>query len=211
MKLPDPPLLLVTDRHQARLPLPEVVTATLVAGCRWISLREKDLSPLEQIALIRELRPFARQYGACLTLHGDPALACAAGCDGVHLSSGSDVTRARALLGRDALIGLSVHAVDPLALLERIAADYLLAGPTHVTASKPDYGPALGPDGLTTIVRATNLPVLAIGGITADNLAPLFAAGAGGIAVMGGIMRADDPGGEMRSTLQAVAIARLAR
>ena len=64
MKLPDPPLLLVTDRHQARAPLAEVVSAALAAGCRWVSVRKKDLPADDQIALARMLLPAARRHGA---------------------------------------------------------------------------------------------------------------------------------------------------
>ena len=75
MKLPDPPLLVITDRHQARLALEDVVTAALTAGCRWLSLREKDLPEDEQVALARTLLRIARRHGATLTLHGEAALA----------------------------------------------------------------------------------------------------------------------------------------
>src|SRR5258708_32838458 len=90
MKLPDPALLLVTDRHQARLPLADIVRAALSAGCRWVSVREKDLSDEDQIALALTLAPIARRHGARLTLHGDAALAKAGGGDGVPLSPGTD-------------------------------------------------------------------------------------------------------------------------
>ena len=112
MKLPDPPLLLVTDRHQARLPLVDVVRAALAAGCRWVSMREKDLSEDDQIALASTLLPIARRHGARLTLHGDAALAKACGSDGVHLSAGSDPAARAKLLGPDKLIGVSLHTVD---------------------------------------------------------------------------------------------------
>src|SRR5262247_4525701 len=111
MKLPDPALLLVTDRHQARLPLADVVRAALAAGCRWVSVREKDLSNDDQIALALTLLPIARRYGARLTLHGDAALAKACGGDGVHLPAGSDPGSARATLGPAKLIGMSLHTV----------------------------------------------------------------------------------------------------
>ena len=70
MKLPDPPLLIVTDRRQALLPLAEIVEAALEAGCRWISVREKDLPIAEQIELAQNLSPLTRRAGARLTLHG---------------------------------------------------------------------------------------------------------------------------------------------
>ena len=85
MNLPDPPLLLITDRHQARLPLVDLVRAVLAAGCRWVSVREKDLSEEDQIALVLTLLPMVRRHGACLTLHGHAALSKACGSDGVRL------------------------------------------------------------------------------------------------------------------------------
>ena len=111
MKLPDPPLLLITDRHQARLPLVDVVRAALAAGCRWVSVREKDLSEEDQIALALTLLPMARRHGACLTLHGPAALAKACGSDGVHLPAGTNPAASRALLGPERLIGVSLHTV----------------------------------------------------------------------------------------------------
>src|SRR5260370_41966801 len=109
MKRPDPALLLVSDRHQARLPLADIVRAALSAGCRWVSVREKDLSDEDQIALALTLLPIARRHGARLTLHGDAALAKACGSDGVHLAAGRDPAPSRTLLGPGQLIGVSVH------------------------------------------------------------------------------------------------------
>src|SRR5215472_17495198 len=112
MKLPDPPLLVVTDRHQTRVPLADVVRAALAAGCRWVSMREKDLSEDDQIALASTLLPIARRHGARLTVHGDAALAKACGSDGVHLSAGSHAAAARKTLGREKLVGVSLHTVN---------------------------------------------------------------------------------------------------
>src|SRR5262245_65315821 len=74
VNLPDPPFLLVTDRHQARHPLADIVRAALAAGCRWVSVREKDLSEEEQINLARTLLPMVRRSGARLSLHGEAEL-----------------------------------------------------------------------------------------------------------------------------------------
>jgi len=104
MRLPQPPLLLVTDRHQARLPLAEAVMQALAAGCRWVSLREKDLPHDDQVALAGTLLSLARRHGARLSVHGEAALAKACGADGVHLPAGRDPAASRALLGPDKLI-----------------------------------------------------------------------------------------------------------
>jgi thiamine-phosphate pyrophosphorylase len=205
VNLPAPPLLLVTDRHQARLPLVEVVTAALVAGCRWVSVREKDLSADDQVALARTLLPAARRHGARLTLHGDAALAKACGADGVHLPSGSDPARSRALLGAGMLIGVSIHTVTEAEAIDPGTVDYAIAGPAFETASKPGYGPEIGRKGLAEIARAARVPVLAIGGINVARVAEVLAAGPAGIAVMGSVMRATDPGQAMKALLATVA------
>jgi thiamine-phosphate pyrophosphorylase len=193
MALPHPPLLLVTDRQQARAPLDEILAAAFAAGCRWASLREKDLPPAQQIALARRLLPIARSWQARLTLHGDPALAREAGLDGVHLSAGGDPVLARRLLGSGALIGISIHTAAEAEVLDPATVDYAIAGPAFATSSKPGYGPFLGPRGIADICRATAVPIVAIGGITADKVADMRDAGAAGVAVMGGIMRTHDP------------------
>jgi thiamine-phosphate pyrophosphorylase len=205
MSLPNPPLLLVTDRRQAALPLAEVVASALVAGCRWVSIREKDLPPPQQIALARALLPLVRRFGAQLVLHGDPAVARAGGLDGVHLAAGRDPAAARAQLGPAGLVGLSIHSVREAAAVDRAAVDYLIAGPVHATASKPGYGPPLGIDGLAAIVRASGAPVIAIGGVTPAHVKDVMAAGAAGIAVMGSVMRAREPGQEVKALLAALA------
>jgi thiamine-phosphate pyrophosphorylase len=205
MKLPDPPLLLVTDRAQARLPLEEVVERACAGGCRWVSLREKDLSAEAQVALVRSLAPIAQRFGARLTLHGEAALAQAAGLDGVHLSAGGDAAAARATLGPRAIIGISIHGAAEAMTLDPAVVDYAVAGPAYLTASKPGYGPALGPDGLAAICRAARVPIVAIGGIEPGNVAAVTAAGAAGVAVMGSVMRAADPRRVIENLLAALA------
>jgi thiamine-phosphate pyrophosphorylase len=205
MKLPEPPLLIVTDRRQARLPLAEVVRATLAAGCRWVSVREKDLSDEDQIALAATLLPIARRYDARLTLHGEAALAKACGVDGVHLPAGSDAAAGRAVLGPDKLIGVSLHTVTEAEAIDPDVVDYAVAGPAFETASKPGYGPEIGRKGLTEIAGAASVPILAIGGLNATRAAEVLALGPAGIAVMGGIMRAIDPGREVSALLAIVA------
>jgi thiamine-phosphate pyrophosphorylase len=204
LKLPDPPLLLVTDRSQARQPLAAVVAAALKAGCRWVSLREKDLADVDLILLARRLLPLTRSAGACLLLHGEASLAKLAGVDGVHLPAGADTAAARALLGREKLIGQSIHTVIEAEAIDENSADYALAGPAFETPSKPGYGPEIGRKGLAEIARVAPVPVLAIGGINAARVAELIATGAAGVAVMGGVMRAPDPAQEVGGLLASL-------
>jgi thiamine-phosphate pyrophosphorylase len=200
--------LVVTDRHQASRPLTDIVTEVFIAGCAWVSVREKDMPAGQQLALCRALLPTARQFGAALTLHGDPALAAAVGLDGAHLPEAGDAKAARALLPRPARIGLSVHSAAQAAAADPAQVDYLIAGPMFATASKPGYGPTLGAAGLSRLVAVSRVPVYAIGGIELATVRVVLDAGAAGVAVMGGVMRAEAPGRAVGALLDAVSEAR---
>jgi len=191
----------VTDRRQARRPLAEILGAALEAGCQWASLREKDLPDDEQILLARSLLPLAHKSGARLMLHGEASLAKLAGVDGVHLPSGADAVAARALLGAGKLVGVSIHTVTEAQAIDPAVVDYALAGPAFETVSKPGYGPEIGRRGLAEIASAARAPLLAIGGINTARVAEVIAAGARGVAVMGGVMRASDPVQEVSALL----------
>jgi len=205
VKLPTPPFLLITDRRQARGNIIDIAAKALAAGCRWISLREKDLSAAEQAALLAEFLQRAKPYDARITLHGDPAIARQARAHGVHLSAGGDAAHARRLLGDDALVGLSIHDAGEASNVDPTCVDYVIAGPVFETASKPGYGPTLGPEGLALIARASPVPVIAIGGVTPETVPDCLAAGASGIAVMGAVMRANDPGDVIAQLIAALA------
>jgi thiamine-phosphate pyrophosphorylase len=204
VRLPDPALLLITDRRQAQMPLADIVEAACAAGCRWFSVREKDLPEDEQVALAESLLPITRRFGARLMLHGDAGLAKTAGLDGVHLPAGGDAAHARALLG-ERLLGISIHGVAEAAKLDPALVDYAIAGPAYETESKPGYGPALGSHGIAAIVAAAGVPILAIGGINADSARPMLKSRAAGIAVMGSVMRSSAPGAEIERLLAALA------
>ena len=192
MKLPVPPLLVISDRRQARRPLEEVAEAVFAGGCRWFSLREKDLTPEERRVLLGELVPLGRRFGAVVTAHEDIEAVAAIGADGVHVPGGGNPDAVRARLP-GALIGASAHSADEAAALLRAGADYVTVSPVFMTASKPGHGPALGLEGLASIAARSPGPVVALGGITPENAAQCVAAGARGVAVMGEIMRSADP------------------
>jgi len=189
---PVPPLLVISDRRQARRPLEEVAEAVFAGGCRWFSLREKDLPPEERRALLAALVAAGRRFGALVTAHEDIEAAAATGADGVHLPSGGSPAAAYARLP-GALIGASAHSADEAAALLWAGADYVTVSPVFVTASKPGYGPALGLDGLARIVARAPGPVVALGGITPENAASCLLTGVRGVAVMGEVMRSPDP------------------
>jgi thiamine-phosphate pyrophosphorylase len=203
MNLPHPPLLVISDRSQARRPLVEIAEAAFRAGCRWFSLREKDLPAAERLDLLRALVALGDGFGATITAHEDFDAVARAEAGGLHLPGGGDPAAARRRLPAG-LIGVSAHSPDEAAAQLRAGADYVTLSPIFLTASKPGYGPAVGLDALAAAARLSSGPVIALGGIDADNVAACLAAGASGIAVMGDIMRSADPETTVRRLLAAI-------
>jgi len=203
MKLPVPPLLVISDRRQARRPLEEIAEAVFAGGCRWFSLREKDLTPEERRVLLGELVPLGRRFGAVVTAHEDIEAVAAIGADGVHVPGGGNPDAVRARLP-GALIGASAHSADEAVALLRAGADYVTVSPVFMTASKPGHGPALGLEGLASIAARSPGPVVALGGITPENAAQCIAAGARGVAVMGEVMRSVDPQATVERILRGI-------
>jgi len=204
MSLPDPPLLVISDRGQARRPLVEVAEAAFAGGCRWFSLREKDLPAGKRRALLAALVKIGHRYGAVVSAHEDVDAVVVSGADGLHLPSGANPRAARARLP-GALIGASAHSAAEAAMLLLAGADYVTVSPVFLSASKPGYGPAIGLDGLAATVAAASGPVVALGGITPENAAQCRAVGASGIAAMGEVMRSDNPQATVAALIRAFA------
>jgi thiamine-phosphate pyrophosphorylase len=202
MDLPDPPLLVISDRSQARRPLLAMAQAAFAGGCRWFSLREKDLPANERRRLLLALVDLGQRFGAVVTAHEDIDAVISASAHGVHLPGAGDLRAARRLLPA-ALIGVSAHSAAEAARLGE-GADYVTLSPVFLTASKPGYGPAIGLDGLARAAAEAPGPVVALGGVTAENAPACLAAGARGIAVMGEVMRALDPEATVASLLRAL-------
>jgi thiamine-phosphate pyrophosphorylase len=192
MRLPAPPLLVISDHSQARRPLEELAEAIFAGGCRWFSLREKDLPAEERQALLSALLALGGRWGATVTVHEDVDAAVVAGAAGVHLPSAGNPEAARARLP-GGLIGASAHSEAEASALLSSGADYVTISPVFITASKPGYGPAIGLHGLAEIAARVPGPVIALGGINAANAPLCLSAGASGVAVMGEVMRAKDP------------------
>jgi thiamine-phosphate pyrophosphorylase len=204
MPLPSPPLLVISDRGQAKLPIIDIAEAAFRGGCRWFSLRERDLPAPERRDLLRTLVALGHRYGATVAVHDDIEAAAAAGADGVHLPGGGNPAVARRLLKPAALIGVSAHAPEEAAAQIEAGADYATLSPIFLTQSKPGYGPALDLEALARTARLAAGPIVALGGIDETNIAACLATGAGGVAVMGEVMRAADPEAVVRHLLAAM-------
>jgi thiamine-phosphate pyrophosphorylase len=204
VNLPRPPLLLITDRHQAAAPLETLVASALADGCRWVSLREKDLSAAERRAVLARLVALGNEAGATVTVHGDVAAAVECAAHGVHLPRGGDVAAARAALGEGALIGVSAHDLAEAETAAGAGADYVTLSPIFDSRSKPGYGPALGLAGLSAVAARLPIPVVALGGIDLENALACLSAGAEAVAVMGAVMRAADSAAAVCGLVEAL-------
>lgn len=179
-----------------------VVRAAVHAGVRTVQVRDKHASARDLLALTVAVATAVGDRAAVVVDDRlDVALAARhAGhpVAGVHLGqSDVPVTAARALLGPDAHVGLTANTPEHLADAARLPSgtvDLLGVGVVHPTATKADHPPALGHDGFARLARATDLPCVAIGGVTLDDVPGLRAAGAAGVAVVSGICAAPDPG-----------------
>jgi len=202
--LPDPPLLVITDRGQARAPLIDIAEALFQAGGRWLMLREKGLDGAARRDLLCDLVARAAPFGATVTVNGDLAAAQAAGAAGLHLPTGGGLEAARRALGPDALLGASAHSLQEAIAAAESGADYVTLSPVFESASKPGYGPALGPTGLKAMAARLAVPAIALGGVAAGNAGACLEAGAAGVAVMGAVMAAADPGAAAGALIAAL-------
>ena len=202
MKLPSPPLLVISDRSQATRPLAVIAGAAFRGGCRWFSLREKDLPSAERRELLHALVVLGHRHGATVTVHDDVEAAVATGAAGLHLPGGSDVAAVRRHLPHG-LIGVSTHSPQEAASQLANGADYVTLSPIFLTGSKPGYGPSLGLAALTEAALLSVGPVIALAGIDESNLATCLRAGAWGVAAMGEVMRATDPEATVRRLIAA--------
>jgi thiamine-phosphate pyrophosphorylase len=196
------PLLVITDRHQARQPLETIAAAVGRGGGRWLMFRDKDLAARERRELAGRLAKISAESDVALSVSADIELAAVVGAAGVHLQAATQVVRARERLA-DAIIGVSAHSVADVAAAAAAGADYVTLSPIFLTESKPGYGPALGTDALRAAAGHA-IPVLALAGVTVATAPACLAAGAKGIAVMGEVMRADDPARLVRDLVEAL-------
>ena len=185
-----PRLYVITNRHQTceRL-LPSVIQETLLAGTKFIQLREKDLNSRQLLSLAQDLLTDVHKHQALMLINDRVDIAKAIGADGVHLRSDSlPVQQARQILGPQALIGKSSHSVNEALTARADGADFLVLGPIYDTPSKKMYGPPLGLAVLKDACQLCTLPIYAIGGITPERTQAVREAGAYGVAVISAIL-----------------------
>lgn len=184
--------------------LSAAVAAAIAGGVQWVQLRDKSMAAGNLLALAMALGQLCRTMGAGFIVNDRVDVALAAGAAGVHLGeAGLPPAAVRPLLPPGMLLGVSVHARADAQAAAAAGADYLTFGNVYATPSHPGR-PGTGPLALAQVVAAVNIPVLAVGGITTDNVAPVLATGCAGVAVISAILQAPAYQAAARALRQAV-------
>lgn len=188
----------------------EGIRMALEGGCRWIQLRMKDAPAEEIIACAEEVLPLCRRHGAKFLLDDHVELVRQLGADGVHLGKNDmPVDEARKILGPDIIIGGTANTIEDIIRLHKHGADYIGCGPFRFTTTKKNLAPVLGLKGYEAIVRGMkeagiHIPVVAIGGITVDDIPSIMGTGVDGIALSGAVLNAEDPAAMTEKIITAI-------
>ena len=197
-----PKLYPITDRRLSGLSHAEQVARLCEGGARLVQLREKHLSPREFYREAEEALKVARSFGARLVVNDRADVALAVGADGVHLGQDDmPAGAARSLLGAAAVVGFSTHNVEQAVAAVTLPVDYVAVGPVFATSSKENPDPVVGLEGVRRVREAAGpVPLVAIGGVTAESARSVLEAGADSVAVIGALLSTDDPAEISRRT-----------
>ena len=180
----------------------------LQGGCRVVQLREKDLSPVDLYPLARQLRSRCREAGCLFIVNDRVDLALAVDADGVHVGQDDlPAAAARRLLRPGMLLGVSTHDLAQARTAQKDGADYVAVGSMFPTGSKVGFQ-LVGPELLRAVRPEIAVPLVAIGGITQDNVGEVVRAGADAVAVISAVGAASDPAEATRGFLERIAGAR---
>ncbi len=188
----------------------DAISAALEGGCRWIQLRMKDAADDEVRTVARQALALCRKHNAIFIIDDRTDIVKEVGADGVHLGKNDmPIKEARNLLSEHAIIGGTANTIDDIRRLWKDGADYIGCGPFRFTTTKKNLAPVIGLDGYRCISQAMRdegitLPVVAIGGITKDDVADIMQAGMNGIAISGAVTKAENPADEMKRLKQLV-------
>ena len=184
------------------------VRIALEGGCRWIQFRMKDTSLEEMTPIAIEAMSLCRTHHATFIIDDQVELVKQLGADGVHLGKNDmPITKARKILGKDFIIGGTANTFEDIRMHHEAGADYIGCGPFRYTTTKKNLSPILGLNGYTNIVSQMKaegiyIPIIAIGGITIEDIPLLMQTGINGIALSGSILRAKNPIEEMKETIK---------
>lgn len=184
------------------------IRMALDGGCRWVQLRMKDAADDEVRRVAEEAQRWCRDAGATFIIDDRVELVRQIGADGVHLGKNDmPVGEARALLGDGFIIGGTANTFDDIRSHYEAGANYIGCGPFRFTTTKKGLAPVLGLEGYTYLIKRArvegiNLPIVAIGGITADDIPAIMSTGVSGVALSGTVLRAENPVEEMKKLIK---------
>lgn len=184
-----------------------VRTAVAAASCgaTMVQLRDKHAGTGRMTGTARELKHALAGSGTLLVVNDDVEAAIAAGADGLHIGQDDmPAAEARARIGPDMILGLSVETAALAAGVDPRLVDYAGIGPVFATSTKPDHKPPLGLDGLARLVALCPVPAVAIGGLKAAHAEAVFASGARGMAVVSAVCGMADPRAASSAVRQAI-------
>jgi thiamine-phosphate pyrophosphorylase len=205
VRLPSPLYAILDRSASGARRLPDLLDAVLEGGGRLVQLREKSMSLAELLPLARHLAGRCRQAGALFIVNDRADLALAVGADGLHVGQDDlPAARARALLRPGMLLGVSTHDADQARRAVADGADYVAVGSIFPTTTKAGFQ-LVGPDLIRRIRPEVPVPLVGIGGITADNAGAVLSAGADGVAVISALCAAPDPEEATRRFLARIA------
>lgn len=184
------------------------IRLALEGGIKWVQLRMKDATEDENISVGTEVRRLCDQYGATFIIDDHVELVHKLKADGVHLGKNDmPIAEARNILGKDIIIGGTANTFEDIAAHYQATANYIGCGPFRFTTTKKGLSPTLGLEGYRSIMTKVkeagiNIPVVAIGGITAEDIPDIMQTGISGIALSGAILRAENPIEEINRILK---------
>lgn len=184
------------------------IRLALEGGIKWVQLRMKEASEDEFLSVGTEVRRLCNQYGATFIIDDHVELVHKLKADGVHLGKNDmPIIEARRILGNDVIIGGTANTFEDIASHYQATANYIGCGPFRFTTTKKGLSPTLGLEGYRSIMQkvkeaAIDIPVVAIGGITAEDIPDIIQTGISGIALSGAILRAENPIEEINRILK---------
>ncbi len=184
------------------------VKIALEGGCKWVQLRIKDATDAEVLPVAVQAQRLCRDAGATFIIDDRVDMVKQIGADGVHLGLGDmPIAEARKILGDDFIIGGTANTFENVKAHYQASANYVGCGPFRFTTTKKKLSPVLGLEGYRSIVskmkeQGIDIPIVAIGGITAEDIPQIMQTGVTGIALSGTVLRAEDPVAEMRRIIE---------
>lgn len=193
-----------------RFSIAEEVKMVIDGGCRWVQLRMKDVSDEEVKSVAEQIIPMCQETDTILVIDDRVELTMDLKVHGVHLGKNDmPAVDAREYLGAGAIIGVTANTAQDIIAYKKVDVDYVGLGPFRYTTTKSNLSPIIGLDGYHNIITevrnaGVELPIVAIGGITLEDVAKLMSTGVNGIAMSGAILSAENPTEYTKRVIEAL-------